>query len=294
MSALSVRASARIDPIFSGETSIWIYPALRIALALIVLVRHTDWLEPLFALEHHTWVDGLDHRWSIESEPRLRSPLISGLDLGRVLNDALVYARLGLAVLLLLGVRSRVAAALLAAVGLTLLCTDRYRYFHHLFFLYSSLAWLAFAPLNQRWSLEAALRPTRSADSAPLWPLQLLRASVIGVYFATGIAKLDPEWLGGHTLDAMERFHILRGSSWSVVRSVLATGTLAKLICGAELLIAGALIWRRARLVAVVAALMLHLSIEAMMPVSTFGLQMLVALLVFLPKPSGSRPTGES
>ena len=70
------------------------------------------------------------------------------------------------------------------------------------------------------------------------------------------------------------------------MRSVLATGTLAKLICGAELLNRRGLIWRRARLVAVVAALMLHLSIEAMMPVSTFGLQMLVALLVFLPKPS--------
>ena len=69
-------------------------------------------------MEHHTWVDGLDHRWSIESEPRLRSPLISGLDLGHALNDTLVYARLGLAVLLLLsGVRSRLAAALLAAVG---------------------------------------------------------------------------------------------------------------------------------------------------------------------------------
>lgn len=288
-----------IDWLFEGCVASWVYAALRIGLAALLLVRHADWLRPWVFLEHHRFVRGLMFLDTQPLEPRLSSPLIPGLTLGEASTHALVYARTALAVLLLLGVRARASAALLALASYALLASDRYRYYHHLQLLYVGIAWLALAPIGASWSVERLARrawdvvrgrgsnaptavTTASFDS-PLWPLQLIRALVLSVYAAAGVSKLESGWLSGEVLRHLERFHVLSGVVWETARNLVGYAGVAKLACVTELLLPIVLALKPTRRLAIVMGFAFHAGISACMPVYTFGAQMSVLLIAFWP-----------
>jgi len=287
--------SERALSFFHGSVPTAVYPALRVGLAGIFLVRHADWLRPWVFLEHHRFVRGLMFLESTPAEPALLSPMISGFWLSEAATRALVYARTLLAVLLLLGVRARASAVGLALVSYALLAADRYRYYHHLHLLYVSVAFLALAPIGASWSLEHAaarllhrVRGTR-APVAPVaisdaWPLQLIRALPLGVYFAAFTSKLDPEFLRGDVLRGLERFQVLKGGFWELVRDLVGYRGVATLAGLAEIALPLALMLRPTRRLAVVLALGFHAGISACMPVYSFGAQMAVLLVAFLPQ----------
>ncbi|HEY3501073.1 MAG TPA: HTTM domain-containing protein [Polyangiaceae bacterium] len=295
------------DRLFTGAVAAWIYAWLRIGTAAIFLVRNTDWLRNVAPLEHHRFVRGLLFFDSTAAEPRLISPMIPGLTLDAGTSRALVYTRTVLAVLLLLGVRARASAALLALVSFSLFAADRYRYYHHLYLLYLTVAWLALTPIGAALSLEQPIRralaafrpemiPRRSSWLAaePVWPLQLVRALVIGVYFAAGVSKLDAGFLAGDALRELERFHVLKGTFWELTRDAVGYGGAATLSCFTEFALCAGLLLRPTRRVAVVFGWAFHAGISASMPVYTFGAQMSVLLLVFWPRaqPAFSRTDG--
>ena len=267
------RASAFVDELFGGDVTPWIYVWLRVALAGIVLIRHSDWLSPWIELEHHRWVHGLDLGWSATKEPPLSSPLALGVALNEGATTALVWTRTLLALLLLFGVFPRLAALLLGLVSYTLMASDRFHYYHHLHLLYLAVLWLSLAPLGWR----------PSNQSRPLWPLQLLRAFVVGVYFASGVAKLQGEWLSGAALEDLHRFTLVSGSLFERLSHALGYGSIAKLVVATELGLALLLCLPRTRRVAVIVGLGFHAAIEASMDVSTFGAQMAVLLIAFWP-----------
>ncbi len=285
-----------VDGLFGGSAATAVYPALRIGLASIFLVRHADWLRPWVFLEHHRFVRGLMFLESGAAlEPALHSPMIPGFSLGDASTRALVYARTLLALLLLLGVRARTAALSLAVVSYALLAADRFRYYHHLHLLYVSIAFLALAPIGASFSLERAVvglfrrsrglpllaeTPSRSAA----WPLQLLRALPISVYLAAFASKLDASFLNGDVLRGLERFHVLKGTFWQLVRDLVGYRGVATLAGVAELALPVALLLGRTRRVAVLLALGFHAGISACMPVYSFGAQMAVLLVAFLPR----------
>jgi hypothetical protein len=111
------RVEYAIDWLFAGTVASSVYGAMRIGIAAIFLVRHADWLRPWVYLEHHRFVHGLMFMDTSALAPRLRSPLLPFLTLGDTTTHVLVYVRTGLSLLLLLGVRARVTAALLALVS---------------------------------------------------------------------------------------------------------------------------------------------------------------------------------
>lgn len=287
------RLERAVDDLFQGETAAWIYPALRVALALVLLVRHSDVLSPIVFLQHHLWVKGLDFWWSIEASPPLVSPLVPGLGLSEGLNNALVVLRTGLALLLLVGVRSQRCALLLAVTSYALLLADRHRYFHHLHLLYVSIACLSLCPLDCRFSLERAWRRWRGEGTgpgprvAPIWPLQLLRACLVGVYVGAAISKAEPGWLRGDTLAVLGDVYILRGAAWTWLRARLEPEVLAWTTLATELLLPVALVLPATRRVGVVAGLVFHALIGISVMVSTFGVQMAILLLTFLPGRTG-------
>lgn len=279
----------RVSWLFAGAVPAWVYPAMRVGLASIFLVRHADWLRPWLYFEHHRSVHGLAFLNSGALPPALSSPLVPGLVLSASVTRALVYARTALSVLLLLGVRARAAAALLALTSYSLLAADRYRYFHHLHLLYVAIAWMAFTPLGERWSLEQVLRRLvqRSASvgsrprTSPLWPLQLIRALVLSVYAAAGVSKLDWVWLRGDTLRHLEEFGVLDGSAWRAIHALFGYSEIAWLACATELGLVPLLLVTRTRRLGVLLALGFHAAISASMPVYTFGAQLAVLLLAF-------------
>jgi hypothetical protein len=282
------RLTTFIDWLFRGQVSPWYYAALRIALAALFIVRHSDWLAPWFNLNHHRWVDGLDFSWSIERSPYLVSPLVPGLALGERSTFWLVQARTALSFALLVGLRARLAAVLLVAASYALLAADRYRYFHHLHLLYLSIGWSAFGPLDARLSLERWLRrrfaPIDRPATCPLWSLQLLRGLVVSVYLASALSKLDPAWLSGESLELLARLGMLGGPVWTELQGLLGFAGVARLTCATELAIPLALMLPRTRPWAIAGALVFHAFISASMSVGTFGAQMALLLLAFVPR----------
>jgi hypothetical protein len=286
-----------VDGLFCGSVATAVYPALRVGLASIFLVRHADWLRPWVFLEHHRFVRGLMFLESgAAAEPALISPMIPGFSLGDSATRWLVYARTLLAVLLLLGVRARAAALGLALVSYALLAADRFRYYHHLHLLYVSIAFLALAPIGASLSVERIaarlLRRVRglpdvtatSSTTSPAWPLQLVRALVIGVYTAAFASKLDSSFLRGDVLRGLERFNVLKGEFWELVRDFAGYRGVATLAGIAEIALPLLLLLRPTRRLAVLLALGFHAGISACMPVYSFGAQMAVLLVAFLPR----------
>lgn len=290
-----LRASRAVDWLFEGRVNGSVYPFLRTATAVVFLVRHSDWLRPWVYLEHHRFVRGLMFLEASPAEPRLMSPLVAGFSLGDGATRALVLARTALSVSLLLGVRAQLSAGLLAAVSYTLILADRFRYYHHLHLLYVSLAFLALAPIGRAWSLEHATRrlvvrlrggewkAVGTGGTEPVWPLQLLRALVIGVYAAASSSKMNASWLAGDALQELERFHVLKGPLWELLGGLVSHGLVAKLALLTELLLVVGLMLPRTRRLAVLGGLLFHAGISASMPVYSFGVQMAVLLVAFLP-----------
>jgi hypothetical protein len=287
-----------VDWLFEGTTRGFVYSSLRIGTAAIFLVRHSDWLRPWVFLEHHRFVRGLMFLEPSPLEPRLVSPVLSGFALGDGATRALVVARTVLSVLLLLGVRARLSAGLLGVVSYLLLLADRYRYYHHLHLLYVSLLFLALAPIGSSLALDRAVKQLfeklrrrgrlRAPPPAPLvlaktpaWPLQLIRALVIGVYVAAGVSKLDASWLNGDALRELERFHVLKGPLWEWVRDAVGHALVARLSLVTELALPVALMLRPTRRLAIVGGWAFHAGISACMPVYSFGIQMSLFLLAF-------------
>jgi uncharacterized membrane protein YphA (DoxX/SURF4 family) len=278
----------RSDALFDGWVSPWPFAILRVGLAALVLLRTTvfDWLP----MDHHDWVAGLEYHPATDAAeaPAFHSPLWPFLPpLGPGLTAALVWARTALAALLLVGVRPRVVAALLALVGYGLMAADRTRYLHHLHLLWLSVGLLALTPCGERL---APLRwiPWIGDGKAPRrwvprWPLQLLRFHLIVVYLAAGLAKLDPRWLSGQTLEELHRAGLLGGPLVDGVLATIGARGLALLIVAIELILPLLLAIPRTRWLAIGMAVVFHLTIEASMMVSTFGATMLLLLVSFYP-----------
>jgi hypothetical protein len=293
------RVEHAIDWLFAGTVASSVYGAMRVGIAAIFLVRHADWLRPWVYLEHHRFVRGLMFMDTSALAPRLRSPLLPFLTLGDTTTHVLVYARTGLSLLLLIGVRARVSAALLALVSYLLFAADRYRYYHHLHLLYVTLFWLALAPIGDSMTLtrglsrlkarfwpgsEEPVAASRRRAMSPLWPLQLLRAQALSVYVAAAVSKLDASFLRGDALRELETAWVLKGAVWETARDALGYGGVAMLSAGTELVIALGLAVRPTRRVSVLLAWTFHAGISLCMPVYSFGAQMAVLVFAFWPK----------
>ena len=285
------RSTRALDACFAGEVRSWIYLLLRSALALLLLIREADWLRPWVSLDHHSWVRGLDFAWSIRQEPYLVSPLVAGWVIGPGLSYWLVRVRTVLALALLLGVRPRSTALLLSVVSYLLLLADRYRYFHHLHVLYLSIAWLSLVPAaSQRGASARAQGLAEGRGFRPAWPLMLLRAGLIAIYWAAGSAKLNSQWWSGATLLELTRLHAITGPTWLLLQRVVSVPLAAKLVCLTELLLPLLLLQRATRRSAVLIGCAFHALLGACMALSTFGAQMALLLLAFWPTVRAALP----
>jgi hypothetical protein len=269
---------------FAGRVPALPVALFRVAFALIVLLRTSDVTRGLVHFRHHARVRGLEYapNFDVALAPALNSPLIPGLSLGPEATWLLVVVRTLSAGLLLVGVYSRTAALSLAVSGFWLMAADRYRYFHHLHLLWLTAAWLCLVPSGQRLSLGRWLTKRPGSATLPSWPVELLRLQCVGVYLASGIAKLDTDWLSGLTLQRVERVTLIGGKLWNAAVSWVGHQWLAVAICVIELALVPLLLVRSTRSVGVGMAVLLHILITTSMEVSTFGAQMLLLLGLFL------------
>ena len=279
--------------VWTGSVTPWPFAVFRIGVASVVLLRTTDLVAPWISMEHHGFVVGLDHDSSREHlvGPRLWSPLWAWLPSGFVgVEHILAVLRTALALLLLVGFRPRAAAISLGIVGYVLMAFDRYRYLHHLHFLWITCALIALTPCAERLSVDRWLGWTRREKLAPRWPLQVLRFQLVIAYVAAAVGKLNSAWLDGTVLVALEREGLVRGWLWTLLRDASGYAGAAVMVCALELLVPVLLISKRSRLIGIAAGIGLHAAISSMMVVFTFGVQMALYLMLFLPwVPEGLR-----
>jgi hypothetical protein len=115
---------------------------------------------------------------------------------------ALLAAWVLAAVCFTVGLWTRVTGTLLAAVFATIIVLDEQAYSNHLYLLALVVALLVLADPGAAYSLDARTRKRQSsaAPTVPGWPVTLLKLQVSIVYGFAALAKLNPEYLAGHTL----------------------------------------------------------------------------------------------
>jgi hypothetical protein len=205
---------------------------------------------------------------------------------------ALLWVGVGSAVMMSVGVLSRLTTATTFAVvaGNLLLSETHFR--HNRAFLTILLGGLTLLPTGavlsfDSWSRRRRGRP-RASPIALIWPLLLLRVQVSLVYLASGLSKLvDPDWVSGLVLwDRVVRYqHVLdQAPGWLV--DVLTWRPLYFVVAPAavltELFLAVGLWSAPCRLAAIRVAILFHLAIEISAEVEVFSYAAIAALVIWV------------
>ncbi len=269
-----------LDDLFAKCGSVRAIAVMRIAMGPITLLH----LRP-FLRDARDGVAYDDHFWE---------PFLPWLHLPGWLWFVLLWVGAAAAVLLTIGLFTRVASgAVFAAVATNLLLSQTH-FRHNRTFLVILLGGLALLPSGRELSLDAWWRRRRRlaplADVAVLWPLWLLRAQMCLVYLASGGSKLvDPDWRGGLVLwDRVVRYqHVLEPTplpAWAI--DLLTSRWLYSFVGPAavftELFIGVALWFGRSRLTAVWVALAFHALIEVSASVEVFSYAAVAALAIWV------------
>ena len=192
------------------------------------------------------------------------------------------FALLGvLGLFILLGLFYRVSTVLFFLGFTYVFLLDQSRYLNHFYLVCLISLLLVFVPAHRMWSLDARWGFTRRSETAPAWPLWLLRAQIGLVYFFGGVAKLNSDWLQGEPVRGwladragLPIFGPLLGSA--VMVWVFAYGGLLF-----DLLITPALLWRRTRPWAFAIAVLFHLTNAFVFRIGIFPWFMMAATTLF-------------
>lgn len=210
------------------------------------------------------------------------------------MTDGLAWIFIGLwvasASAVLLGWRTRLAAAVLTATIAAVMLLDQQLYSNHLYLIVLVCGLLTVADSGAALSLDARRLGERREISG--WPIWLLRLQVSVVYGYAALSKLNPDFLSGSVVASYLRRAgpLAMPDSWRFLEPMLILSVLA--IC-TEAFLAVALWSRRWRPAALVGALALHVGITGWLDPSyqllVFSLATLPLLILFLDAAPASR-----
>jgi len=168
----------------------------------------------------------------------------------QILCATAAIAALGVA----LGLFYRPCAVALALLLAWALAADQALYSNTLYLIALVAFWLCFAPVDRRFSRDALRHPALG----PSWPLYMLRFQTAVVYLYAGVAKLDRDWLAGRPLEVWLEPHRADPILGALLRPEWSPPAFAWAGLLFDLLLVPALLWRRTRLLAFLAAVLFH------------------------------------
>ncbi len=181
-----------------------------------------------------------------------------------------------------LGLFYRAAIVLFAVIFTYVELIDVTNYLNH-YYLVSLLAlWMIGMPLGRVWGLDGRRRPEGALEHVPAWMVSALRYQVALVYVYAAVAKVGVDWLVhyqplGLWLAARTDLPVLGG----VFAQEWAPGLMSWGGLLFDALIIPAMLWRRTRAVAYVAALVFHGTVGLLFNIGMFPWIMLAALTLF-------------
>lgn len=201
-------------------------------------------------------------------------------------GDGMYFLFAGLAlcaIFIAIGLLYRLSA-LLFFVGFSwVFLIDRAHFLNHIYLVCLLALLLVFLPGHRSYSVDAWLRPSLRARTAPAWTLWLLRFQIAVPYFFGGVAKLSPDWLQGQPMGIW----LSQAGDWPLIGGLLVLKPAAYFFSwgGAafDLLIVPALLWRPTRIPAYGVALGFHLFNAAFFQIGIFPWFMILATAVFFP-----------
>lgn len=191
--------------------------------------------------------------------------------------DALALA----AICIVLGLYTRIAAAVFAVLFWWWFLSDQTHYLNHFYLISLVATLLVFLPTERAFSLDAIFRPHPDGATVPVWAVWLVRFQIAVPYFFGSIAKLNPDWFAGEPMrmwlskmDDVPLLAAVRTEEW-VVAFFVWSGLLF------DLLVVPALFWKRTRLVAFLASLAFHATNAVIFRIGIFPWLMMAATTVF-------------
>lgn len=178
----------------------------------------------------------------------------------------------------------RIAALLFALNFAHIFLVEEAYYLNHFYLITIISFMMVILPANRAWSVDAWLRPSLFSTTAPAWTLWLLRFQIGIAYFYGGIAKINPDWALGEPMRATlaeqaDKFPLI--GQWFTEEWMVWGFSWGGLLF--DLLIVPALLWRRTRWAAFVAALLFNLSNSIMFEIGIFPWFMVCATMLFFP-----------
>jgi hypothetical protein len=191
----------------------------------------------------------------------------------------------GAALLFALGLATRVAGVVLAAVLLYVVLLDEQTYSNHLYLLALVVLLLVLANAGAAYALDARRAAATTHQRAHAWAVFLLKTQVAATYAFAGLTKVNATYLSGATMAAYMSADVLAAlPDYTRLPLVLAFSWGSIVI---ELWLAWAL-WRpRLRIAAVAVGAALHAGMIALLPpgvrfqLAIFAVEMLALYVVF-------------
>ena len=157
-----------------------------------------------------------------------------------------------------LGLLYRPASILLAIMWTAVYFSQKGHYNNH-YYLMMLLCWLmTLVPANRRAALDTKLGLVKPADTCLRWHLSLFVIQTAIVYTYASIAKIYPDWLQAMPV----KLWFSRKTNHPYFGSLFSSEAFAYIVAYSgilfDLLIVPALLWRRTRVLAVVAMLVFH------------------------------------
>ena len=159
---------------------------------------------------------------------------------------------------------------------------DVTNYLNHYYFISLVSFLMCFLPANRSFSIDIWYRPEKTLKSIPNWTLGILKFQLGLVYFFSGIAKLNYDWL----FDAMPMSIWLQAKTyWPILGGLFSEKWVAYscswAACIFDLTVAFFLLSKRYRTIAYFVLVIFHVITGLMFPIGMFPWIMILATLIF-------------